>query len=155
MNIQWRMFIKWTFIILLSFVVLVIVFFQLFGLYRVYGDSMEPALKHDEMVMTFKWGRDPEVGDIILFRQDQNIYIKRVVALSGSTVEAKNQRLSINGKPAKEEYLSKEQPLQAFGPVNVPEEAVFVLGDDREKSYDSRKMGPISKERIKGILIVH
>ncbi|SDC63847.1 signal peptidase I [Melghirimyces thermohalophilus] len=155
LSFNWRSFIKWILISLLSFIVLVILFFQLFGFYRVYGDSMEPALKHGQMVMSLKWDQAPDVGDIILFHHGQNIFIKRVVALSGSTVEAKNQKLYINGKQAEEKYLAMKQPVQDFGPIKVPDGSVFVLGDEREGSYDSREMGPISKERIKGVLIAY
>jgi signal peptidase I len=141
--------------IILLFVGAIILFFQAFGFYEVYGDSMSPALKHGEVAASFKWDKNPRIGEIIVFHYDNTVYIKRVVALEGSTVEAKDGRLYVNGKQAAEDYLPKvnQGDLMDFEPVNVPADAVFVLGDVRAESFDSRDMGPIPKERIRGTLI--
>lgn len=114
---------------------------------------MGPALRDGELVVSWKRARNPEIGEIILFKHGDLIYSKRVVALGEDEVEAKNGVLLVNGKKAPEKYLKKKGELEDFGPVKVPENSVFVLGDDRKESVDSREMGPISLSDIRGVLI--
>lgn len=114
---------------------------------------MAPVLKEGEIVVSWKWARNPEIGEIVLFKHGDLVYSKRVVALEGDEVEARNGILIINGKKAPEKYLKKKEQLEDFEPVKVPENSVFVLGDDREESVDSREMGPISLSDVRGVLI--
>ncbi|MFC4075485.1 signal peptidase I [Salinithrix halophila] len=152
MSIPWKRIIIWATSLSVLLVLNIMLFFQFFGFYRVYGNSMAPALKHDEIVTSLKWSKNPEVGEIVLFHHEEMDYIKRTVALEGDTVEGKNGSLYINGKPAKEPYLEKKEKMDSFGPIRVPKGSIFVLGDDREESYDSRDMGPIPKKDIQGVL---
>lgn len=93
---------------------------------------------------------DPQRGDIVVFRfpedRDKD-FIKRIVALSGETVEVRNKRIFVNGQPLKDSwghYADRiilppgVQPRDNFGPVTVPEDHYFVMGDNRDQSYDSR-----------------
>lgn len=91
------------------------------------------------------------------------MYVKRVIGTSGETLEYNNDTLYINGLPVPEPYLdqyrkkAKEDGLPAFtedfGPITIPEGEVFVLGDNRLNSRDSRQFGPIKWEQIKGKMI--
>ncbi|HEX2049554.1 MAG TPA: signal peptidase I [Actinomycetota bacterium] len=77
-------------------------------------------------------------------------YIKRVVAVAGETVEAHDGALYVDGERADEPYLPPETPTATFNPIVVPANHVFVLGDNRSSSEDSRTFGPVALDRIVG-----
>lgn len=76
--------------------------------------------------------------------------IKRVIATEGETVEASEGRVLINGEPIDESYLPADTTTQNFGPVMVPDGMVFVMGDNRDASDDSRVFGPVPTDTIVG-----
>lgn len=102
--------------------------------------------------------RPPERGDIIVFKSptQKKDFIKRCVATPGETVALKDNVVYINGEPLEESYTHFEgRPHKAnFGPVTVPEGYVFVLGDNRNNSQDSRYWGMLDIELIKGKAMV-
>jgi signal peptidase I len=103
--------------------------------------------------------RDPQRGDIIVFRYPKDPsqdYIKRCVALPGDTVEYRDKVLYVNGEPQDEDYVkladgSRMSPgRDNFGPVVVPEDKFFMMGDNRDRSSDSRFWGFLDRELIRG-----
>lgn len=97
---------------------------------------------------------EPERGDVISFWFPDNPkenYLKRIIALPGETVEGKDGKIYIDGEELKESYI-KEVFYEDFGPYTVPEESYFVMGDNRNKSWDSRYWNNkfVSKEAIVG-----
>lgn len=107
--------------------------------------SMENTIMTGDRVfgnrLTYRFG-DPERGDIAIFRypdDESELYIKRVMGLPGDTIEIKDGLLYLNNseEPLAEPYL-KEIPTGDFGPYQVPEGCYFMLGDNRNKSNDSR-----------------
>ncbi|RAL26183.1 signal peptidase I [Thermoflavimicrobium daqui] len=133
----------------------IIVRFVVFEPSVVLGPSMEKTMVTGDLVMVNKLIykiRDPKHGEIIVFHTDkQKDFIKRVIALPGETVEAKNNTVLVNGKAIDEPYLKNTQTLD-FTPVTVPPKHVFVLGDNRTNSTDSRNkdVGPVSIDKIVG-----
>ncbi len=100
--------------------------------------------------------RDPDPGDIIIFKypgDEKTDYIKRCVAVEGQTVELKNNRLYVDGELQGEsfaKYILGERPQQHFGPYVVPEGHIFMMGDNRDNSADSRQWGPLDKRLVTG-----
>lgn len=137
----------------------------LFAPFIVEGESMETTLHNAEKLVVNKaiyLFREPQRGDIIVFHaEEKRDYIKRVIGVPGDTVEVRDDVLYLNGQPVEEPYLrekreeAKQQgiPLtEDFGPVTVPEGHVFVMGDNRLNSRDSRSyaLGPIDIDKVVG-----
>ncbi len=99
--------------------------------------------------------RDPKRGDIIVFRapHQDNDFIKRCVAVEGDTVLVRDNHVLINGKMTDEEFVAIKGPnsrISNWGPKVVPEGHLFMLGDNRNQSSDSRVWGFLDKKRVKG-----
>lgn len=104
----------------------------------------------------------PERGDLIVFRYPEGNgrdFIKRVIAIEGDIIESRDKKIFINGKPINEPYIqhtddlvrpAEVEPRDNFGPYRVPENKLFVMGDNRDQSYDSRYMGYVDIENVKG-----
>jgi len=155
-------------------VMLLISFVLVFGFVRpviassfyIGSESMVPTLQVWDRLLINKLAYDiqgPERGDIVLFRDPhggKEPLIKRVVGLPGDTVRIRGGRLFVNGEPQKEPYVAERPCVRAapktcsFGPVRVPKGHVFVMGDNRANSYDSRFFGPIPEESIIGEALV-
>lgn len=131
--------------------------------YRTYQTptaSMAPTIRAGDRFMVEVLGRNAPVerGDIVIFRApdgDDRDFVKRVIALPGEIVEIRNKAVIVDGQPLNEPYAfhldSAEVPARDdLGPYAVPQGSYFVMGDNREKSLDSRFLGPIGRERITG-----
>lgn len=106
------------------------------------GSSMEPTLHHKNQLFVFRLGYEPDNGDIVVFKprgEENKYYIKRVIATEGQTIDIKNGDVYVDGVLLEEEYISEKIALEYTGyPKTVPEDCVFVLGDNRNASRDSR-----------------
>ena len=81
---------------------------------------------------------------------DAQDYIKRVIGVPGDVVEGRNGRVLVNGKLIEEPYLQEGVQTSEFGPVKVPDEEIFVMGDNRTNSADSREFGPVPINTVVG-----
>ena len=129
-----------------------------FVLATVDGPSMEPTLQNNEKILVTRYSyyfHEIERGDVIVCRFDNenypDYYVKRVVALGGETVKIENGIVYVNDVPLEENYI-KEPPRNDMEEVLVPVGYVFVMGDNRNNSTDSRKsyIGPIAQELVVG-----
>lgn len=121
---------------------------------RVYGSSMEPNLYYNDILVVAK-GSDFQQGDIVAFYFNNKVLLKRVVALPGDTVLIDDSgNVYVNNQMLNEPYLSQKSKGESdvVYPYVVPAEHVFVLGDQRSISTDSRssEIGPIAEDLIIG-----
>lgn len=137
--------------------VAVLVAMLLLPVLRIYGESMNNTLKSNELVLSLK-GASFETGDVIAFYYNNNILVKRVIANSGDWVDIDlDGNVYVNGKQLDEPYIKEKSygnPNIDF-PYQVPEERVFVLGDNRAVSVDSRStsVGCVTSEQIVGKIV--
>src|ERR687884_1645237 len=119
--------------------------------------SMIPTLEIGDRVLVNKFiyrFTEPKRGDIIVFRSVDNPdedLIKRVVGLPGDTVAVRRGHLLLNGERQREPYVNKKLPDRSFyAKTRVPKGHVFVMGDNRGNSADSRVFGPLPEKNIEG-----
>ena len=123
---------------------------------RVEGQSMEPSLHTDQRLVVEKVSyrfHGPQRFDVVVLRlpsQGEELLIKRVIGLPGETVEFKNGRVYINGEQLDEPFTVDETRPGRNGTVTVPPLHVYVLGDNRDRSNDSRSFGPVPIDNVVG-----
>ncbi len=145
--------------------------------FKIPSGSMIPTLKIGDHILVnkFIYGtklpftdriiiplKRPNRGDIIVFKfpdDEKKDFIKRVIGLPGDIVEIKGKKVYINGGPIDDSYAvhsdpmlypSGIQPRDNFGPLTVPQDSYFVMGDNRDFSLDSRYWGFVNLNKIKG-----
>jgi len=117
----------------------------------------------DKRILVF---RKPEKGDIIVFKYPEDRsrdFIKRVMAMEGDVIESKNKTIYVNGKAVDEPYAQHTdtslrpggiEPRDNFGPYIVPKGKYFMMGDNRDQSYDSRYWGYVDLTDIRGEALI-
>ena len=155
-------------------VILLVSFALVFGFVRpvvaapfhIPTESMVPTLMVKDRLLVNKLAYDlgtPERGDIALFENQQGAddpLIKRVVGLPGDTLELRKGEVYVNDSPLEEPYVERD-PCKpgypktcSFGPVTVPRDHYFMMGDNRTNSLDSRFFGPVPEDDIVGEALV-
>lgn len=125
------------------------------------GQSMEPTLENNDYLIVKSaslWGTEPAFGDLIVFhskvvsKEGHNRLLKRVVGVPGDTIEIRDGTVYRNDRPLEEEYVKEGKTSGNVARFTVGENQVFVLGDNRANSLDSRNrnLGTIGYEDIVG-----
>ena len=103
--------------------------------------------------------REPKRGEIVVFRsleQPGTDLVKRFVGMPGDTIEVRDGALWVNGKKQDEPYVKEPMSaLEHFGPIVVPPDHFFAMGDNRNDSYDSRYFGPVPRANVIGVPVVN
>ncbi|NLW56951.1 MAG: signal peptidase I [Firmicutes bacterium] len=133
----------------------------LFQTYKVEGKSMEPNLYHGQRLIvdkiTYRY-RPPQQGEIVVIRpkEPSKKFVKRVIATEGQNIRIYNRKLQINGLTVNEPYILEEMDSDYEWKV-IPEDCVFVMGDNRNRSMDSRderNVGFVPLEDVIGRAVV-
>jgi signal peptidase I len=141
--------------LLIAIIAAIIIINFIFQTVSVDGSSMYPTLRNNDRLIIEKvtyYFRRPQPEDIIVMKNPQNTsekYIKRVIAVEDDKVAVYNNKVYINGNPKDEPYIF-ENKMNDFNEITVPKNTVFVLGDNRNNSKDSRILGPIDLKLITG-----
>src|SRR3977135_3862865 len=142
-------------VIALSLAIVIIIFF--YQPVKVEGTSMTPLISDQERIFInkFVYRFEPiQRGDVVVFwypLDRSKSFIKRVIGLPGETVEIRRGAVYVNDKIVPEPYVPPQyEDLSDFGPVRVPKDSYFVMGDHRISSNDSRVFGPVANRYIYG-----
>lgn len=155
-----RSIIEWVAVIVGALVVALVVKTFLIQAFYIPSESMIPTLEVGDRVLvnklSYEFG-DLDRGDVIVFDRPGGPgadgiaeLIKRVVALPGETVEAHDNQVFVDGEPIEDGYLPAGTVTTDFPPTQIPEGQVWVMGDNRTASDDSRRFGPIPIDDIVG-----
>lgn len=168
MNISKRELFEWVRALAIALIIALVIRFFFFSPIVVDGPSMQPTLEDRDRMIVNKFVydmRSPKRFEIIVFHaSEQSDYIKRVIGLPGEHVAYKDEQLYINGEIVEEPFKERLSPEEAYYmdtepfmlewlPGNysvIPEGYVFVLGDNRNNSTDSRTFGLVSMDSIVG-----
>jgi signal peptidase I len=157
-----RAFVDWVVVVAVALFVAFMVRTFVLAHFVVEGSSMYSTLETGDRVFVNKLSyrmHDPNRGDVVVLHEvtgaSERDLIKRVIALPGETVEMSNCQVKVDGRTLVEPYLDPEVVTQNncgqnFEPVLVPNDHVFVMGDNRGGSQDSRAIGPIDEDDLVG-----
>ncbi|RAL25753.1 signal peptidase I [Thermoflavimicrobium daqui] len=170
---------SWLLSIATGIIVALLISIFIFQPTEVVGSSMEPTLQPNHRIYisklphTFKY--EPEYEDIVIIdsrvdrprtfkddlrdnfffnilsgAQDHTIWVKRVIGKPGDVLEFKNNQVYRNGKPINEPYIKEEMMYASDEKIIVPKDHIFVMGDNRNNSRDSREIGPVPIDHVLG-----
>jgi signal peptidase I len=133
--------------------------------FKIPSGTMKPTLLVGDHILVNKLSKNSDRikrGDIIVFQyppDPRKDFLKRVVGLPGDLFEIRDKEIYINNHPLEEGYIihtdkniipAGVRPRDNFGPLKVPHDSVFVLGDNRDESFDSRYWGVVELSKVKG-----
>jgi signal peptidase I len=151
-----REVLEWVSSIAIALVIALVLRNFVFTLVKVDGTSMVPTLQNNERLVVVRIGYKPQANDIVIFtpRNRTEPFIKRVIGMPGQTVEIDNRTgdVFVDGEKLNEPYINNKTTSPVTTVFEVPENHVFVMGDNRGNSHDSRAedVGFVSYDSIMG-----
>lgn len=150
---------EWVETIIIALILALIIRTFIIQVFYIPSGSMEPTLLIRDRIVVSKFiykFRDPKRMDVIVFRypkqkpgEQKRDFIKRIIGLPGEKLFIKEGVVYINRKPVKETHPMKKDDA-TYGPINIPEDKYFVMGDNRPNSADSRVWGFVPRKNIAG-----
>jgi len=160
----WRSVREWIAVIIVALLSAFVIRAAVVQTYFIPSNSMAPTLEVGDRLMVYKLAfRVGQVdrGDLVVFNRPPSIensqikdFVKRVVALPGEQIQAINGVIYVDNLPLPEEYLGENSLTADFEPIDVPKDHIFVMGDNRSNSRDSRSFGPINVDLLVGEVFV-
>jgi signal peptidase I len=151
---------EWGILIAAALIIAIVIRTFVFQAFYIPSESMVPTLRIGDRVLVNKLSyklHDPRRGDIAVFKApdqaqtaDIKDLVKRIVGLPGETIQGKDGRVYIDGRPLSEPYLPEGTLSRDFGPERVPPDSYFMLGDNRQYSKDSIFFGAIARDDMIG-----
>lgn len=128
------------------------------GFAKVDGNSMQPTLKDNDIILYYKSKKNIKRFDIIIFKRNNNLFIKRVIGLPGESIKYIDNTLYVNDNPIEEDFqksITNDFNISDITSSDViPNNKLFVLGDNRLFSTDGRSFGFIDINDVNGIMII-
>lgn len=150
----------WVHCLSIALIICVVIFAFFFRLIDVKGTSMNPTLNNGDKMLVSGLFYSPKAGDVVVFKKDEydpeRALVKRVIATEGQVIniDFDNGIVYVDGEPLEEDYIMEPttNKIDFIGPQTVPEGCVFVMGDNRNASTDSRKneIGMVDSRLILG-----
>lgn len=170
-NSFFRSILEWVVIFAIAIGAMLLIRTYVVEPYVVPTGSMETTIEIGDQVfaekVTINLGNMPQAGDIVVFHNpdatnEHDVLVKRVIATAGQTVDFQDGKVVVDGQALDEPYaqgssypLASQAPGVALSyPYTVPEGCVWMMGDNRENSADSRYFGPVSQDELIGIAVV-
>jgi signal peptidase I len=122
-------------------------------IYSIPSSSMAPTLTAGDHILVTRYrGEEPARGDVVVFHslQGRELAVKRVVGIPGDLIQTRSGKIVLGGHTLSEPYLAMRAHSGVIAPQLVPAGHLFVLGDHREDSFDSRHWGPLPASRVVG-----
>jgi len=154
-----RAVIEWVAVVVIALVAAFLVRQYVIQLFYIPSGSMEPRLEIGDQVFVNKLAYDfgdPSRGDVVVFDRppdwavDVHDLVKRIVGLPGETIEGRDGHVYINGHRLAEPYLPAGTQTSDFGPLTIPADRYFMMGDNRTHSNDSRSFAPVDRDHFVG-----
>lgn len=156
-----REVLEWVLLLLLAWIISSLVRVYILDTRLVPTGSMLPTIQLEDRLIVdklfFKFS-PLKRGDVVVFHappaaDETDDLVKRIIGLPGETLEVRDGYVWINGQPLNEPYIL-ERPNYTYGPVSIPPNSYFVMGDNRNNSKDSHFWGFLPKENITGKVLI-
>jgi signal peptidase I len=148
--------IEWAVVIVGAVVITILLRTFAFQTFYIPSESMLPTLQVGDRLVVNKLADDYHLGDIIVFHRpdtwsaEHDVLIKRVIAVEGQTVEVRDNTVLVDGEALVEPYLASDTSMPDHPVLTVPDNQIFVMGDNRDESSDSRANGPVPLDDVVG-----
>ena len=159
-TLRWRWLREWFVVIFVALLAAFVIRATLVQTYFIPSESMTPTLEVGDRLMVYKLAftlGDVDRGDLVVFNRPANMgnadikdFVKRVIGLEGERIRAEGGMVYVNGRPLEEPYLTTDMYTSDFPETEIPPGYMFVMGDNRPNSRDSRFFGPIHEGLLVG-----